>query len=140
MSTAPLVRPSPFDAANIARQIDIAVATLRPEERFALTARIDNVAGLGASLVIRGPALGPLKSSAVVTVTRPLAAGGGFAWSASARISGIARLPVPSWFFPETRGLYRVLRKLRNRRADALVKALLLAYGQEVRLINGRTA
>lgn len=138
MSTNPVIRPSPFDIVSISKQIENAVATLKPEERFALTAKIDNVTGLGASLVVRGPQLGPLQSSAVVTVTKPMAAGG-WSWSAQARISGIAAFPIPSWIFPETRGLYRLLRKLGFNPATALGKAILLAQGQEVALSLGGT-
>ena len=119
---------SAFDIPAITRQIEAAIATLRPEERAAVTVAIDGK-GAGAGLVIRGP----YSMSVLAKVTKPYA--GRFEWGLSARVAFLtAAPPLPVRVAPEVRGLYRVFRKLGHGPITAAVRAVRVARGIEVRI------
>jgi hypothetical protein len=125
---------SPFDVSGIAAAIDRAAASLKPEERAAVTVQLSKTEGFGAGLVVRVP-LGPLDAAALATVTRPLA--GAWGWSLSGRVSFLAGVPTPLKpvrVAPELRGLYRLFRAAGNGKLRSAFKAAAAARGVQVTL------
>jgi hypothetical protein len=119
---------SPFDIPGITRQIEQAVATLKPEERASVTVKVDRV-GAGGGLVVRGP----FNTSVLAVVTKPYA--GRFEWSLSGRVAWLKMPdPLPVRVSPELRGLYRLFRKLGSNPVSAAVKAVRVNGGAEVRI------
>jgi hypothetical protein len=123
---------SPYDIKSISEAIDRAASALRQDERGMIVAQV-NESGAGGGLVVRLPQLGPLKPSALATVTIPRA--GRFGWSLSGKIAFLASAPPkPVRLGPEIRGFYRLLRHRGSWPPAAAIKALGLWFGFEVRL------
>jgi hypothetical protein len=122
---------SSFDLAGISRSIDSAVASLKPEEHGALTAQLTQD-GLSVGFVARGPQVGPVKSSVLVTVSKPMA--GPLTWGASARVSFLVGQPRPQepGMFAAFRGARLVL-KTWVPEPWATAKAALLCFGFRVK-------
>lgn len=120
---------SPFDIAATQRSIDAALATLQGRRGdFVFTIK---PTGASAALIVRGPELGPVKTSVVATFTQPKAAARD--WGVSFRASFlVAPEPRPGWF-AGLRGWYRFLRAY-NGRLAAACKAVALSLGHEVTL------
>lgn len=120
---------SPFDIAAQQRTIDAALATLqgrRGDFIFSI-----KPSGASAALIVRGPELGPVKTSVVATFVQPKAAARD--WGVSFRASFlVAPPPRPGWF-AGLRGWYRFLRAYNGRFASAM-KAVALSCGFEVTL------
>lgn len=121
---------SPFDIASLQRSIDSALATLKDGERGNFVFTVKPI-GASAALIVRGPEIGPVKTSVVATFVQPKAAARD--WGVSFRASFlVAPAPKPGWF-AGVRGWYRLLRAY-NGRAEAALKAVMLSRGYEVRL------
>jgi hypothetical protein len=119
---------SPFNFGGIKDDIDRAIATLRPEERFAVTLHVEPAAGFSGGLVVRGPGFAGFTTEGIATVTKPLAGRLGF--GASLRISRLVpETPQPARFMPLERGLYAVLRLYGNAPLQAWRKARTAARG-----------
>lgn len=122
---------SPFDLPGITAAIDLAVATLKPDERGSVTVQLDQ-GGFGAGLVVRGP----FRTSVLAKVTRPMA--GRWGWALSGRVAFLAGGGAESAKLvrvaPEVRGLYRLFRKLGHGRIVSAARAVRVAQGAEVRI------
>lgn len=126
---------SPYDIAGITADINRAVASLKPEERGAVTVRVDQ-GGAGGGLVLRGPSLGRITSAVLATVTKPVASR--YGWSISGRVSFLAggQTPeAPARLLPKLRGAYALLRALGHSVPAALLKACAILRGREVPLL-----
>jgi hypothetical protein len=144
MSTIPQFSPTlgstvrignnPFDIASTQKAIDDALATLKADEHGVGVATV-SPAGFWGSIVIRGPQVGPFKTSAVATFSKPLASS--WDWNASGRVSFLVdEPPTPAWF-PRLRGWYRFLRGPDGKWNGPLVaalKSIILMGGFSVKL------
>lgn len=124
--------PSPFDLGGIARSIDSAVASLKADEHGALTLQMTQD-GLNVGFVARGPQVGPVKSSVLVTVSKPMA--GPLTWGAAARVSFLVGQPLPDR--PGVFAAFRGAREVLSRWVPepwATVKAAALCFGFVVKI------
>lgn len=121
---------SPFDIASLQRSIDTALATLKDGERGNLVVSI-KPSGASAALIVRGPELGPVKTSVVATFVQPKAAARD--WGVSFRASFLVTPEPKLGWFAGLRGWYRFLRAY-NGRLVSSCKAVALSFGFEVSL------
>lgn len=119
---------SPFDIPSLQRSIDSALSTLKEGERGNLVVTIKPT-GASAALIVRGPELGPVKTSVVATFVQPKAAARD--WGISFRASFLVTPAPKLGWFAGLRGWYRFLRAYYGR-LTAARKAVALSLGFEV--------
>lgn len=118
---------SRFDIPGITAAIEQAAATLKPEDRGAVTVSLDRESA-GAGLILRAP----FGTQILARIVKPAASR--FEWGLSARVAWVKSPdPKPVRWLADVRGLYRVLRNW-NGRISASAKAVGIRAGLEVKL------
>ena len=135
MSSGYTASTSPFDIAAIQKQIDNALATLKPEDHGNVIVSAKPT-GINAALIVKGPGFWKFRTSAFAEITKPLD-GGKFDWSASGRIAWLYGEPAPvkAKWLSRYKGWARVLAQY-NGLLVSIWKAAFLASGIDVRLIG----
>jgi hypothetical protein len=132
------VAANPFDLQAINRQIDAALSTVKAEDHGNIFIQA-KPGSVSAGLIVKGPTVGPLHTSGLATITKPLS-GGNLDWLVAIRGSFAVDVPRPRFaavreWLAEFSGWAQVLSG-RNSLLLAIWRAALLASGFDVKLIG----